>query len=70
MFWIGMIVGIIAFIALATLFVFACFMVAGVNLEDFKGLVYLNNAIIYNRTCDVEVLCDDEPVYTDTFEEH
>lgn len=70
MFWIGMIVGIIAVIALGALFVWACFMVANVNFEDFKDLCCLNQVIIENRTCDVEVLCDDEPVYADTFEEH
>lgn len=70
MFWIGVIVGVVAFVALATLFVMACFMIAGVNLEDFKGLVMLNNAVIYNRTCEVEVYHDHESIYSDTFEEH
>ena len=73
MFWIGLIVGIIAVIALGALFVWACFMLANVNLEDYKGLVSLNRAVLDHRTCNVEVWTELQtaiPVYTDTFKEH
>lgn len=73
MFWIGMIVGAITIVALAVLFVWACFMIANVDFEEFKGLVRLNEAVIENRTCDVQVWSDDDdedPVYEDTFEKY
>ena len=68
MFWIGMLVGIVTTILVSYAWIVYCFKTAGVNREDFCGLIEVNKAVIENRECTVEVWHDENCVHADTFE--
>lgn len=69
MFWIGLIVGIVLTVVIATAFVMWCFWVAQVDRDEFRGYTEVIGAALWNRESTLQVYHDGELLDEVTFKE-